>query len=230
MNGEKSRYTHILFDLDGTLSDPKEGITGSVQYALKALGIDEPDADKLEPFIGPPLKDSFQEFYGLNEEQADFAVKKYRERFKDQGIFENTLYPGMKELLKRLNEAGCVLAVASSKPEVFVNRILNFFGIGDCFKVVVGSELDGTRSRKEEMLVSEALGLSVSGRKCSIRKHRHGGGSEIRHFRSSGVRPPSDRSRLWLCRGRRAGGGRGGVYCRECRGFGLIFIRRKNVS
>lgn len=122
----KSRYTHILFDLDGTLSDPKEGITGSVQYALKALGIDEPDADKLEPFIGPPLKDSFQEFYGLNEEQADFAVKKYRERFKDQGIFENTLYPGMKELLKRLNEAGCVLAVASSKPEVFVNRILNF--------------------------------------------------------------------------------------------------------
>ena len=156
MNGEKSRYTHILFDLDGTLSDPKEGITGSVQYALKALGIDEPDADKLEPFIGPPLKDSFQEFYGLNEEQADFAVKKYRERFKDQGIFENTLYPGMKELLKRLNEAGCVLAVASSKPEVFVNRILNFFGIGDCFKVVVGSELDGTRSRKEEV-VSEAL-------------------------------------------------------------------------
>ena len=134
MNGEKSRYTHILFDLDGTLSDPKEGITGSVQYALKALGIDEPDADKLEPFIGPPLKDSFQEFYGLNEEQADFAVQKYRERFKDQGIFENTLYPGMKELLKRLNEAGCVLAVASSKPEVFVNRILNFFGIGDCFK------------------------------------------------------------------------------------------------
>lgn len=84
-------------------------------------------------------------------------MQKYRERFKDQGIFENTLYPGMKELLKRLNEAGCVLAVASSKPEVFVNRILNFFDIGDCFKVVVGSELDGTRSRKEEV-VSEALG------------------------------------------------------------------------
>ncbi|WP_455618391.1 HAD hydrolase-like protein [Eisenbergiella sp.] len=156
MNGEKRRYTHILFDLDGTLSDPKAGITGSVQYALKALGIEEPDADKLEPFIGPPLKDSFREFYGLDEEQADFAVQKYRERFKDQGIFENTLYPGMKELLKRLKEAGCVLAVASSKPEVFVNRILHYFDICDCFKVVVGSELDGTRSQKEEV-VAEAL-------------------------------------------------------------------------
>lgn len=156
MNGEKRRYTHILFDLDGTLSDPKAGITGCVQYALKALGIEEPDADKLEPFIGPPLKDSFREFYGLDEEQADFAVQKYRERFKEQGIFENTLYPGMKELLKRLKEAGCVLAVASSKPEVFVNRILQFFDIGDYFKVVVGSELDGTRSRKEEV-VAEAL-------------------------------------------------------------------------
>lgn len=156
MNGEKRRYTHILFDLDGTLSDPKAGITGCVQYALKALGIEEPDADKLEPFIGPPLKDSFRDFYGLNEEQADFAVQKYRERFKDQGIFENTLYPGMKELLKRLKEAGCVLAVASSKPEVFVKRILHFFDIGDYFKVVVGSELDGTRSRKEEV-VAEAL-------------------------------------------------------------------------
>ena len=156
MNGEKSRYTHILFDLDGTLSDPKEGITGSVQYALKALGIDEPDADKLEPFIGPPLKDSFQEFYGLNEEQADFAVQKYRERFKDQGIFENTLYPGMKELLKRLNEAGCVLAVASSKLEVSVTEILRYFAIGDCFEVTVGSEPDGRRSKKEEV-VEEAL-------------------------------------------------------------------------
>ena len=128
-----------------------------MQYALRALGIEEPDLDRLEPFIGPPLRDSFQEYYKLNEEQTEFAVKKYRERFCAKGIYENILYPGMKELLNRLKESGCHLAVASSKPEVFVNRILNFFGIGDCFKVVVGSELDGTRSRKEEV-VSEALG------------------------------------------------------------------------
>lgn len=88
MNGEKSRYTYILFDLDGTLSDPKEGITGSVQYALKALGIDEPDADKLEPFIGPPLKDSFQEFYGLNEEQADFAVQNTGNALRIRGFLK----------------------------------------------------------------------------------------------------------------------------------------------
>ena len=150
-------FSYILFDLDGTVSDPKAGITGSVQYALHALGIEEPDLDRLEPFIGPPLRDSFQEYYNLNEEQTEFAVKKYRERFCAKGIYENILYPGMKELLNRLKESGCHLAVASSKPEVFVNRILNFFGIGDCFKVVVGSELDGTRSRKEEV-VSEALG------------------------------------------------------------------------
>ena len=97
-------FSYILFDLDGTVSDPKAGITGSVQYALHALGIEEPDLDRLEPFIGPPLRDSFQEYYNLNEEQTEFAVKKYRERFCAKGIYENILYPGMKELLNRLKE------------------------------------------------------------------------------------------------------------------------------
>ena len=86
---------YLLFDLDGTLTDPKVGITTCVQYALKSFGIEEPDLDKLEPFIGPPLKDSFMQFYGLSEKDAEAAVDKYRERFKDIGLFENEVYEGI---------------------------------------------------------------------------------------------------------------------------------------
>lgn len=147
---------YLLFDLDGTLTDPKEGICTCVQYALASFGIQEPDLDKLEPFIGPPLKESFMHFYDMNEEQAQAAVEKYRERFRDTGIFENKLYDGIPQMLRTLNSKGMFLAVASSKPTVFVERILEHFGIRSYFKVVVGSELDGTRTEKNEV-VEEAL-------------------------------------------------------------------------
>lgn len=147
---------YLLFDLDGTLTDPKVGITTCVQYALASFGIEEPDLDKLDPFIGPPLKDSFMNFYDMSEEQAQAAVDKYRERFRDTGIFENRLYDGVPKMLRALNDKGMVLAVASSKPTVFVERILEHFRIARYFKVVVGSELDGTRVNKEEV-VEEAL-------------------------------------------------------------------------
>lgn len=147
---------YFLFDLDGTLTDPKEGITTCVQYALHSLGIEEPDLDKLESFIGPPLKDSFMEFYGMDEEQAQAAVKKYRERFNDKGLYENEIYPGIAPMLQMLSEKGFRLAVASSKPTVFVEKILEHFGIRQYFKVVVGSELDGSRTSKDQV-VMEAL-------------------------------------------------------------------------
>ncbi len=147
---------YFLFDLDGTLTDPKQGICTCVQYALKDQGIDEPDLDKLEPFIGPPLWDSFMKFYGMDREQADRAVAKYRERFSDVGLFENEVYEGIPHMLKDLNEAGFTLAVASSKPTVFVERILEHFQIKQFFKVIVGSNLDGTRVSKDEV-VREAL-------------------------------------------------------------------------
>lgn len=147
---------YLLFDLDGTLSDPKEGICTCVQYALASFGIEEPDLDKLEPFIGPPLKDSFMKYYQMEEAQAEVAIEKYRERFQDTGIFENKLYEGIPEMLRALNSKGMFLAVASSKPTVFVNRILEHFQIAKYFKVVVGSELDGTRTGKDEV-VQEAL-------------------------------------------------------------------------
>lgn len=147
---------YLLFDLDGTLTDPKIGITTCVQYALKSFGIDEPDLDKLEPFIGPPLRDSFMQFYDMSAGQAEAAVEKYRERFQDTGIFENTMYDGIPQMLRTLQSKGMHLAVASSKPQVFVERILEHFQIRQYFQVVVGSELDGRRENKDE-IVWEAL-------------------------------------------------------------------------
>ena len=147
---------YLLFDLDGTLTDPKVGITTCVQYALKSFGIDEPDLDKLEPFIGPPLKDSFMQFYEMNEKDAEAAVEKYRERFKDVGLFENEVYEGIPQMLRILRNKGMHLAVASSKPTVYVERILEHFEIREYFEAVVGSELDGRRVNKDEV-VAEAL-------------------------------------------------------------------------
>ena len=147
---------YLLFDLDGTLTDPKIGITTCVQYALHSFGIEEPDLDKLEPFIGPPLRDSFMEFYGFTAEQAEEAVAKYRERFQNTGIFENEVYAGIPEMLKNLQSKGYFLALASSKPQIYVERILEHFDLKKYFSVVVGSGLDGSREKKEEV-VEEAL-------------------------------------------------------------------------
>ena len=149
-------FKYCLFDLDGTLTDSKEGITKSVQYALQAFGIDEPDLTKLSVFLGPPLQNSFMEFYGFSKEDAEKAVGLYRERFAPVGIFENRVYPGIPEMLGQLKERGMHLAVASSKPEYYVRQILAHFDIEKYFEVIVGSEMDGRRSQKEEV-VEEAL-------------------------------------------------------------------------
>lgn len=147
---------YILFDLDGTLTDPKEGITKSVQYALASFGITVEDLDELTPFIGPPLKDSFMDFYEFDEKKAEEAIAKYRERFQDTGLFENKIYDGVPEMIRKLKGNHKKLAVASSKPTVFVEQILEHFEIRKYFDVVVGSELDGTRTDKAEV-VAEAL-------------------------------------------------------------------------
>jgi len=145
------RYNHILFDLDGTLTDPGVGITKSVQYALRKLGI-EKECDALKSFIGPPLQVSFRESCGFSEDQVTEAIACYREYFSRQGIFENELYPLMKESLETLIEAGCTLHVATSKPTVFAERILRHFDIQSCFTSVTGSGLDGTMSDKTEII------------------------------------------------------------------------------
>ena len=148
-------FEKILFDLDGTLTDPKTGITKCVQYALNHFGIEE-EADNLTKFIGPPLIDSFMEFYGFSLDKAREATDKYRERFAPIGKFENEVYAGIPEMLKSLKEKGAILAVASSKPEPFVNDILEYFDLSGYFDVVVGSLLNETRTKKEEV-IEEAL-------------------------------------------------------------------------
>ena len=154
-------FKYCLFDLDGTLTDPKEGITRSVQHALHAFGIDEPDLTKLEPFIGPPLKDSFMEFYGFTEEDAIKAISIYRERFAPIGVLENYIYPGIPQMLAKLQSKGVHLAVASSKPVNFIHQILAHFEIDQYFEVIVGSELDGTRTRKEEVVEETLRQLNI---------------------------------------------------------------------
>lgn len=149
---EKDMYQYILFDLDGTLTDPKEGITKSARYALKGMGIEENNMEKLEPFIGPPLRESFQEFYGLEGEENQQAVTLFREYFEKEGIRENEIYPGISGLLHELKEKGFMLAIASSKPQEFVHIVLKNFGIEECFSVIVGSERDGLRDTKTEVM------------------------------------------------------------------------------
>mgnify|MGYP000375794276 FL=1 len=159
-------YRYVLFDLDGTLTDPKEGICKCVQYALHEMGIEEPDLDRLECFIGPPLLASFRDFYRMDDAQCELAVKKYRERYATIGIFENELYPGMEELLKRLSEKGIRLAIASSKPQLFVERILKHFKIESYFEVVAGSDMNGKKVEKTDVMREAIAGLFHTPEDC----------------------------------------------------------------
>ena len=145
-------YRYVLFDLDGTLTDPGEGITNSVMYALKQFGIEETDRTKLYCFIGPPLVETFMEKYGFSEEEAHEATRQYRVYFRDRGIFENVPYEGMKECLQTLKESGRHLIVATSKPDVFAKRILERFGFAPYFDEVFGATMDETRTKKDEVI------------------------------------------------------------------------------
>lgn len=142
----------ILFDLDGTLTDPKEGITKSVQYALESFGINVEDQDQLCCFIGPPLKDSFMEYYHFSEQKAYEAVVKFREYFASRGLYENQEYEGIRELLSALKEAGKSLYVATSKPEVYAKQILKYFGLEGYFSFVGGADIGETRVDKADVI------------------------------------------------------------------------------
>ena len=151
-------YDVVLFDLDGTLTDSKIGITKSVQYALSKFNIREDNLDSLESFIGPPLFESFQKHYGFEPSQAQDAVDFYREYFSTSGMYENAVYPGIPDLLADLKSKAKQLIVATSKPTVFANQILNAFNLYQYFTTVVGSHLDGTRTSKTE-IIAHALSL-----------------------------------------------------------------------
>lgn len=180
---------YILFDLDGTLTDPKEGITKCVQYALKAFGI-EREADELMCFIGPPLKEQFMAYANMNEEEAVKAVEKYRERFAPIGVFENRAYDGAVNMLGTLKDAGKILALATSKPQIFADQIIKKYGIEPYLSVSVGSELDGTRTRKSEVIEEAIRRLGADKEDCIMigdREHDIIGAKEA-GIKSVGVR------------------------------------------
>lgn len=151
---------YILFDLDGTLTDPKEGITKCVRYALEYFGIHEEDMDSLTKFIGPPLDESFKQYYNMTDEDADKAVEKYRERFGSIGIFENAVYDGVIDMLKILKGEGKFLALATSKPDVFAVRIVEKYGISPYLDVLSGGKIGGSCDKAHVIAKAlEAFGL-----------------------------------------------------------------------
>lgn len=152
----------ILFDLDGTLTDPKLGITRCIQFALSELGYRPPDADELHWCIGPPIKDSFSLLLKtLDDTVLEQAISLYRSRFATIGLFENSLYPQILKILDAIRFAGYKTFVATSKPHIYAKQIIDHFGLSLLFNGVYGSELDGTRSVKGDLiyhiLVTEQL-------------------------------------------------------------------------
>ena len=156
MPGRFADADPILFDLDGTLTESGPGIISSVRYALAKMGGPVLDDQELRLFIGPPLLDSFRDVCGFDPAEVAVAIAAYREYYATDGQFENSVYDGIPELLTALHEAGRTLAVATSKAEVFASSILDHFALTEYFTTVVGSELDGRRTAKSE-IITEAL-------------------------------------------------------------------------
>ena len=145
-------YNYILFDLDGTLTDPGIGITNSVMYALKKFNIDVEDRATLYKFIGPPLLESFEKHYGFSKEESELALKYYREYFKPKGLYENEVYEGIEELLAELKNREKVLIVATSKPEAFAVEILKHFHLNHFFDFIAGATMDEKRTKKADVI------------------------------------------------------------------------------
>lgn len=146
-------YQTVLFDLDGTLTDPGIGITNSVSYVLERYGIEVPAREELYRFIGPPLHESFERYYNFSEEEAKKAVKCYREYYREKGIYENRVYDGIENVLKALKDSGKKAAVATSKPEEFARKILEHFHLSQYFLHIAGASMDGSRTQKHEMIL-----------------------------------------------------------------------------
>ncbi len=145
-------FKYFIFDLDGTLTDPSEGITNSVAYALNKFGIEVNDRTSLLKFIGPPLVDAFSEFYGFSRENSEKATAFYRETFSIKGIYENKVYPEVKDMLEALKSNGKVILLATSKPEVFAREILRYFDLAKYFDFIAGATFDSSRNSKDKVI------------------------------------------------------------------------------
>ena len=169
------KYDYILFDLDGTLTDPGEGITNSVAYVLEKNGIPVPPRQELYKFIGPPLKESFEEYYGFSPEDAYQGVITYREYFDRQGIFENKVLDGAIEGLDRLRRDGYILVLATSKPEGAALRILERFELKRYFHFACGADLEGLCTKKEDVIryAMKTAGITDPTRAVMVGDRKH---------------------------------------------------------
>lgn len=167
------RYDAVLFDLDGTLTESGIGITRSVSYALEKHGIWERDQKKLDRFVGPPLIDSFMRFYGFSAEQARQAVEDYREYYAVKGIFENRVYNGVVPMLEKLSSAGVRCVLATSKPEGYALKILEYFGLLPYFSAVAGATMDETRTGKAEVIAYALQKLEPGCRAIMVGDREH---------------------------------------------------------
>ncbi|MBR3780470.1 MAG: HAD hydrolase-like protein [Clostridia bacterium] len=157
----KSEYDAVLFDFDGTIADTGRGIFSSIQYAVECLGYEPLDGETLRRFIGPPIYDSFKRELGLDEEKSDFAVKKYREKYAEKGIYEFELYDGILELIKTLHEKGIKVGIASSKPQNFLIRIVDFLKIGELIDFISAPSADDTPQSKTSLINNAAEALNI---------------------------------------------------------------------
>lgn len=161
-------YQTILFDLDGTLTNPALGITNSLVYALEKFNIEVTDKKELYRFIGPPLQDSFENFYHFSKEDSLKAVDFYRDYFRHKGLYENEVYQGIPDLLERLKAQGKKLLVATSKPEEFARQILKHFELFDYFDLVAGASMDGSRRLKGDVIAHALTSAQVSDLSATI--------------------------------------------------------------
>lgn len=170
-----SNYKYILFDLDGTVIDSSLGIINSCIYALNKMKITPPPREELYSFIGPPLSESFKKFFDLSTEEADTAVAYYRENYRDKGIFEITVYPGMEELFDTLTKNGKKVILATSKPEIFARRIIEHLGFDKYFTYVAGSLFDKSRDKKADVIAYalETLGITEKDKCLMVGDREH---------------------------------------------------------
>ena len=178
---------NIFFDLDGTITDPFEGITNSIIYSLGKFGITVEDRRALTPFIGPPLLHSFKTYYSLSDKDAKSAVKYYREHHSETGIFQATVYRDIPEVLTRLGRLGCKRYIATSKPEPYAERIIEKFGLSSLFDGIAGASFDSSRAEKPQVISYAKVrfnardGIMVGDRKYDIE------GAKLNALKSVGV-------------------------------------------
>jgi len=166
------RYDCCLFDFDGTVADTGEGIRRSVAYSLEKMGKPLLDEATLSRFIGPPLHDSYMEYCGMSDEEADTAIMRYRERYVDIGLYESKLYPGIASLLRALHEAGAYVGIASAKPQFMLERLSAYYGIDRWLDVIVGVGLDRHSADKRDLILRAMPQNMIRAKTCMVGDRR----------------------------------------------------------